>query len=1126
MSVDAGAVNFRISAQDMASGAVRQVQGSLQGLSKVADEQVAKNSTRLGGLQGAIHGFSTGIAGAMTAPIRAVGGLVDVLGNVGLAAMGIGALGASVQMLGSTLTEPIRKAQDFQAALTGLVTGAGESEAALGQVRAGVLALAGEVGAAPTDLAKGLYMIESAGFHGAAGLDVLRAAAIGAKVGMASQESVANAVTSALNAYGLAGKDAMHVTDLLVQTVASGKMHMDDLASSLGTVLPAAAAAHVGLAEIGAAIATMTMQGTDAATATTQLRMVLGNLQSPSSKAVDALKAIGLSSTAVGKVLTTQGLLPALQLVQEHLDSKLPRGSAAANAALVTIFGGVKSGQAALELMNGHLGQFATNLKGMGDASKGAGKTLEGWALAQQDAGVAGEKLSGSLDALKIGFGTGLLSVVAKVEGGLAGLVQAITPLATSIGDLLGSGLSTAIDAVSGAFSDLSSNAGLQALATFLENTAQYGSAFAQGFEKIPPELQGVASALGPLVGVGQKAIETIRLVGRYLFDAARYGEPFAQGFKNLPKWVQPAVKVVAGFIQRVRELTVPLGNVGKFLLSTLRYGRTFAQDFEKIPLVLQPLVSDLGNMANAIHDLGDSFGDLLSGQIDLGTFFQNVQSFIGQQATNVWAAIGDLFNLIPWASIWQTVQSLAGQAFSFALNVGGKIFDWAKGIFDGIKWSEVWGTVSTLAGKAFTFTANVIGTVTDWIAKQFSGITWSDVWGKVKVAGDWISGLWDKLMSPGSPQVIDVGVGMQLKTNPTQGIGSKLLDWFKGIWPTPEQWTSIWGTVSATASAAFTWAVDIAGKISSWFGEQFSAIQWDKVWAGIKVAGDWAAGLWDKLFAPGTTVPINTNVGMHVDTSKMPQQLANAGVVTQLLDKFNQWLYGVAQKLDSNPELLTGAKALGNSFAKAIGGAFTPNPADVGSASTAGLLMEAGAKLGASFTQGIINAILSDETTKNLGDAINKMMIRIMVPISQGPLAYMFPGFGLTAIKSMFGSDYFAYIDEQVKKTQKAQGSAFVGAVQGAGNSITGANPGLVQMASGVFWDPKTNKYYNSAGQQIGTQGGAMMGASGTGSGASISAPITIIVNGSTDPQATADAIYQKLAVSFRGLAQQLTPA
>jgi TP901 family phage tail tape measure protein len=324
-----------------------------------------------------------------------------------------------------------RSAMEYGGATRALVTGAGESQAAIGQVSAGILAMAGEVGTGPTDLAKGMYMIESAGLRGSAGLEVLRASAMGARVGMTDMATMSNVVTSGLNAYGLGGDQAVRVTNTLIATVANGKMQMSDLAASLGTVLPAASAAGVSLAEVGAAVATMTMQGTDAATATTQLRMMLVNLQSAKGPAEEALAGIGLTSREVGDTLTTQGLLPALKLVQEHLDTQLPRGSAAANEALIKIFGGTRSGSAALQIMNGNLGTLEQNLTATGAAWRSNSGAVTGWDLVSKSAGM-------SLDRLKATIASTVVTLGQGFTGALTIAGAAILPILQSIGTWIG----------------------------------------------------------------------------------------------------------------------------------------------------------------------------------------------------------------------------------------------------------------------------------------------------------------------------------------------------------------------------------------------------------------------------------------------------------------------------------------------------------------------------------------------------------------------------------------------------------------------------------------------------------------------------------------------------------------
>ncbi|MGD0386774.1 MAG: hypothetical protein ABSB73_11650, partial [Solirubrobacteraceae bacterium] len=101
---------------------------------------------------------------------EATGGAFEGMGKkIGLAALGAGAV------LGGAAYEGVKASADFQTAMTQLVTGAGEAQKNIGLVSQGILAMAPTVAQTPAELAKGMYLIESAGYHGAAGLSVLKA---------------------------------------------------------------------------------------------------------------------------------------------------------------------------------------------------------------------------------------------------------------------------------------------------------------------------------------------------------------------------------------------------------------------------------------------------------------------------------------------------------------------------------------------------------------------------------------------------------------------------------------------------------------------------------------------------------------------------------------------------------------------------------------------------------------------------------------------------------------------------------------------------------------------------------------------------------------------------------------
>ena len=308
----------------------------------------------------------------------------------------------------------VKMAGDFQTSMTQLVTGAGESRSNIDLVSKGLLAMSGQVGVSAQDLASGMYLVESAGYHGAAGLTIMRTAAEGAKVGGADMATVADALTSALNAYHEPASMAVSVTNDLVATVASGKMHMQDLAGALGTVLPAAATAHVSLAEVTAAMATMTMQGTPAANAATYLRQTILMLENPSAKAQKALKEIGFSAKDVGAMLSTQGLSGTLSVLTEHLAKKFPVGSQAYIAALANMVGGTKSMQAALELTGKNMPVFEANARNIAAAANKSGGAVAGWADTQKDFNFKIEQAKAWTGALGIQIGMVLIPYIEK----------------------------------------------------------------------------------------------------------------------------------------------------------------------------------------------------------------------------------------------------------------------------------------------------------------------------------------------------------------------------------------------------------------------------------------------------------------------------------------------------------------------------------------------------------------------------------------------------------------------------------------------------------------------------------------------------------------------------------------
>lgn len=135
-----------------------------------------------------------------------------------------------------------------------------------------VVELCTQIAIAPEEAAKALYQIESAGHHGADGLNVLEQAAKGAIGGVTETEVAADAITTILNSYKMEASEAARINDLLFTTVRLGKTTYGELGRVIAQVTPVASAYGVAIEDVLAAVASLTKSGTKTSIAVRQVR--------------------------------------------------------------------------------------------------------------------------------------------------------------------------------------------------------------------------------------------------------------------------------------------------------------------------------------------------------------------------------------------------------------------------------------------------------------------------------------------------------------------------------------------------------------------------------------------------------------------------------------------------------------------------------------------------------------------------------------------------------------------------------------------------------------------------------------------------------------------------------------
>lgn len=224
----------------------------------------------------------------------------------------------------------VKMAADYETSTNRLLTSGGEIQANIGMVRKGMLDMASDVGVSAEQLAKHMYVIESAGYHGAEGLGVLKSAEQGAKAEGADATTVADALSSAMRDYYPNAKGAGEVTraatDVMskfIGATSAGKMTFQDMASALHSVLPAASVAKVSLDDVLGALAAMTVHGVSADQATQNLAHAIGHLQTVTQPQAKELALLGMTSQSVSRDLGTKGLTGTVQEVANAIQKQM-----------------------------------------------------------------------------------------------------------------------------------------------------------------------------------------------------------------------------------------------------------------------------------------------------------------------------------------------------------------------------------------------------------------------------------------------------------------------------------------------------------------------------------------------------------------------------------------------------------------------------------------------------------------------------------------------------------------------------------------------------------------------------------------------------------------------------------
>ena len=693
---------------------------------RALEREIVETQKSLEGLEGELKDFGsigqqqinavTQSMAQMGEKVQAAGQKVSAVGDTMTAAVSapIAAAGAGA----------LKAAMGYEDALAKLSTIADTTEVPMEELSNQILELSKTSGISAETIANNVYDAISAGQKTADAVNFVSNATQLARAGFTSTDAALDILTTSLNAYGLAAEDVSRVSDVLINTQNLGKTTVDQLASSMGKVIPTAKANGVEIETLAGAYAVMTANGIATAETTTYFNSMLNELGKNGSSAANALaeatadiKEGGLTmSEAMEMGWSLSDVLNALdkQAAEQGTTISNMFGSAEAGKAAAVLLDNSEKLDAAITAMGDSAGATESAYAKLNTTSFEVDKTINELKIALIEIGnVLKSELAPIFEKVvkKIKDLTSAFSNMSAAEKEqvvkIAGIVAAIGPL-LAVGGRLITGIGTVMTMapqIGTALSALTGPVGIviaavAALAAAFAALWTSDDGFREGVTGIFTDIQGaiqpLIDALGALWGAFQELLGS-------LWDV--FGTEVMALFNLV------FVETIFPIIQNLVEIFTGVVN----LIVDIIHGDWSAawEDLKSIVLNLLEILVDnvLGFFNKLLQTVGSITSKLVKGVIDLFT------SLGHETATIINNLITDAINF------WKDL-------FSKTIEIFGDIWDGIKEKVSGIKDAVVDGIsgavefLSELPEKALTWGRDLIMSFINGIKEKVGQLT------------------------------------------------------------------------------------------------------------------------------------------------------------------------------------------------------------------------------------------------------------------------------------------------------------------------------------------------------------------------------------------------------------------
>lgn len=510
------------------------------------------------------------------------GKLAEVMGGEAAAAGKISGKGLGLALV-RTLTKVVAAAgigkmlqsaftggTAFESAMAKVGTIADTTKVPLESLSSQVLQVSGDMHIGANEIAEAAYQAISAGQDTGNAVAFAGQASMLATAGFTSSASAVDILTTALNAYGKGADEAGHVSDVLLTTQNLGKTSVDELAGSMGRVIPLAAAYNVSMENLSSGLAIMTANGIATAEASTYTKSMLNEL--------------GDTGSTVGKILQQQ---TGKSFAELNADGKslgdvlqVLYDSVGGNATkFAGLWSSVEAGTGALSLASSGADKFNGVLQQM-QADSGATQTAYDTMT---------DTMAYKLDGVKTNaqnLGTALFDAVSGRLG--EGVALAGGYLQTLSESVQQNGIAGLAEGLAAVFTDLTTNVGPQLLQTGTALLGKLGDGLVTGIPQLLAQALPVAASLAS--GLRENAGQLVDAGIQFILNLAT---GLMNGLPTMIAYLPGIVSDIAGIIN---------DNAPKLLVAGVQLIVTLGQGLiQAIPALVENIPQILMAVANVI---------------------------------------------------------------------------------------------------------------------------------------------------------------------------------------------------------------------------------------------------------------------------------------------------------------------------------------------------------------------------------------------------------------------------------------------------------------------------------------------------------------------------------------------